>query len=283
MTMPPISEAQLGPWAESRTSLHRGVFSAREAREIRRQAHALWQSLPQRRPANVRFGLRGSLDGQWLLDRLDPVADVSPYFRQLALESRLTSIAQDYLGGEVMLMKEKLIYKPPGAPGYGAHRDGAYFCEAGPQAHEMLTVALALDPATAENGALRLYPESRCKELAAPAGEPRDIAASALAEEPVFQPELEPGDALFFDCSVPHDSDPNRSDQARCCYLISYALASYPEARRNFYDRYLRELAANRQVAAQDEACFVIDAAGRRHDIDPGEPLGPSHAEAFLG
>ncbi|NNE06715.1 MAG: hypothetical protein HKN15_13420 [Xanthomonadales bacterium] len=268
-----ISESQLRPWAESRTSLHREIFSSLEMEHIRRQAAQLWDALPERRPSNVRFGLRGSLDDEWILDRIDPLADVSPFFRDLAMDRRLTSIAQECLGGDVILMKEKLIFKPPGAPGYGAHRDGAYFCDAGPGEHEMLTVALALDRASEENGALKLYPESRRKQLASPPGEARDIAESALISEAVFQPELEPGDAVFFDCSVPHNSAPNRSDQARRGYFITYALAKYHSARSRFYDRYFRELAAMRRNGPDKEPCFVIDAKGRKQVIDPDKRL----------
>ncbi|MCH7498027.1 MAG: phytanoyl-CoA dioxygenase family protein, partial [Candidatus Marinimicrobia bacterium] len=62
-----------------------------------------------------------------VLDRLDPINDISPIFRRFSYDPRLVELAHSAIGEEVLLFKDKIIYKPPGTMGYDMHQDLPYF------------------------------------------------------------------------------------------------------------------------------------------------------------
>jgi ectoine hydroxylase-related dioxygenase (phytanoyl-CoA dioxygenase family) len=79
---------------------------------------------------------------------------------------------------------------------------------------------------------------------------------AARARFPLVYLELDPGDAVFFDCNLLHRSDANRSDHRRWNYIASYnTVANQPYKRVRDYGNYepLLQVPANaiRTFAAQ--------------------------------
>lgn len=234
----------------------RGVLDAPAVAALRDEAERLWAEQTRLEPQNLRLGLRRDRAGAWVLDRLDPVADLSRRFDELNRDPRLLGPVREVLGEAPAVLKEKLVYKRPGTHGFGPHRDGHYFGAAGAAAEEVVTVMLALDAADATNGAVILYPALRQAELASPADEPRDIAPEALPHALAVQPALNAGDLLLFDGCVPHCSEPNRSRRPRRAYFVTYAPARLPRLRARYYEQRLREQEAER--AAHHDGPFYF-------------------------
>ena len=139
-------------------------------------------------------------------------------------------------------MKEKLIYKRPGTPGFGAHRDSAYnVVKTGVPVSEFVTIYIAIDQANGQNGAVEFYPDLRNVNLAAPPGEPRDVDERELLGKDSFRPDVKPGDLIIFDGVIPHRSAHNHSDYPRRTYMITYVPARYPKARKKYYLERRRE------------------------------------------
>ena len=211
-----------------------------------KEADRLWDENKHFSALNIRVGLRSSLDGKDLLERLDPVADISPLFRALNEDQRIVQLAVGALGEPAIPMKEKLIYKWPGTSGYGAHRDQHYFASSGATGQEMVSIAIALDKADANNGAIKVYPQLRLVELAPPPGEPRDIDAHLLESEPFFMPHLKPGDVLMFDGITPHRSEVNTSNICRRTYTMTFVPARLVDCRENYYRHRFEEQSKQR-------------------------------------
>ena len=220
----------------------RGLLNPTEVRTLLEECVRLWEIKEIWDTANLRCGIRKGLNGERLLERLDPVADISQTFADLNRDPRLVATAEQSLGAPVTVLKEKLIYKWPGTSGYGAHRDEPYFGVANAvRGAEMVTICIALDPVHGDNGAIKFYPDLHRQTLPAPPDEPRDVAREALEGRSYFMPELEPGDVLLFDGLVPHCSDFNRSSIGRRTYMVTYALDRYPDCRDQYYANRLAE------------------------------------------
>ena len=216
--------------------LIRGFLSADTVEELDRESNRLWQAYQGTGPGNLRLGIRKDSSGAHVVDRIDPVADVSEVFDALNRDRNLVAIAETALGGPVAVMKEKLIYKRPGTSGFGAHRDGPYTApKSGVPGGAVLTVSLAIDPAPLASGPTEFFPTLRTRQTRAPADEPRDVDERDLEGVPSCMPETNPGDATLFDGQIPHRSDWNRSDRPRRIYMITYVPARYPDARRAYY------------------------------------------------
>ena len=94
-----------------------------------------------------------------MIDRIDPVADISKTFAAINGDQRFVSIAESGLGEAVTVMKEKLIYKWPGTQGFGPHRDQEYTTpRSGVPGSEVLTISISLDRATRAAGPTEFFP-----------------------------------------------------------------------------------------------------------------------------
>ena len=240
--LPNDIEQGVAEYAAHGYGLIRNFLSVDEIDRLVRESERLWPQYIRSGAGNLRCGIRTDQSGNAVIDRLDPVADISEVFATLNRDPRLVSIAESGLGGPVTVLKEKLIYKWPGTRGFGPHRDQAYTTpKSGVPGTEHMTLSLSLDHATRMTGPTEFFPSLRTRPTAAPASEPRDVDERALRGVPSCMPETAPGDLVLFDGQVPHRSDWNRSDHCRRIYMISFVPARYLNARTNYYAARLAE------------------------------------------
>lgn len=236
-------------YREHGVGLLRGLIPRAWVKALLEESDRLWEVFQTQGAANLRIGIRTEPSGKVVLERLDPVVDISPVFEKVNKYRDLVSLAEAGLCAPVTTMKEKLSYKWPGTPGFGLHRDGDYNTRrTGVPGREAMTVCVALDPVTRANGPIEFFPGLRFRSAPAPVDEPRDIDENIIRGlEPVC-PELEPGDAVLFDGLVPHRSDRNTSDHPRRLYMITYVPARYTDARERYYAARVEEQAAQRHA-----------------------------------
>lgn len=148
-----------------------------------------------------------------------------PYFRELAGRAAVRALVAQLVHGEPVLAAVELFNKPAKVgSAVPPHQDNAYFCQSPP---DMLTVWIALDPATEANGPVTYIRGSHRQLLP---HKPSGVAGNSmgLAQPPRPAPGeayvglLERGDALIHHSQVIHWSAPNKSDQSRCGMLLVY-------------------------------------------------------------
>ena len=212
-------------WTANGWALVPGFLDSEELASLRVEADRLFRD-------KTLFQQRGAVPNSTTRsDRLDPVIDVSPSFAALARNPRLLDIVGEALGGQPQLMKDKFIAKPPGAPGYGAHQDAAYWPGLGVDASRFLTAILFLDDATAEKGAIECAPGLHGQLLT----DPDQIADPDEAELGDFtMVEAKAGDLLLLHSLAPHRSGSNRSGDMRRALLFTYGV----DPRTNLYAVY---------------------------------------------
>src|SRR5262249_22466719 len=103
------------------------------------------------------------------------------------------------------------------------HQDNAYFCQAPP---DMLTVWIAIDAVTEENGPVMYLPGSHKLGLlphkpSGVTGNSMGLAQLPKAAEP-YVCLIDAGDALIHHCETVHFSAPNKSSRARCGLLMVF-------------------------------------------------------------
>lgn len=158
--------------------------------------------------------------GECRFDAFDPIIDLSPAIERLARDVRLLDVLHDVYGEPTCLFKDKLIYKPPGATGYGLHQD--YIAWPGfPKS--FVSVVVPLDAATAANGCTVVYP-GRHREscLSAADGDYHELPLTTVDEATAVPLVLEPGDVGVFSGFTPHRSEANASTQWRRQLYLSY-------------------------------------------------------------
>jgi hypothetical protein len=200
----------------------RGLFGPEE---IARAADEVLALMERCRPLISVRNLRcrwqtNVISGACELETFDPIIDLSPACRDLALDPKLLGALAVLYGERACLFKDKLIYKPPGLTGYGLHQDWIAW-PGFPRS--FLTVLVPFDAADAGNGATELFPGyHKAGSLSVEDGHYHELPLSTVDESRGVLMNLEPGDVGIFGGFTPHRSAPNRSTRWRRQLYLSY-------------------------------------------------------------
>ncbi|GHK05250.1 phytanoyl-CoA dioxygenase family protein [Streptomyces sp. NPDC003753] len=150
---------------------------------------------------------------------------ISELSLRFLLDPRLGEVLETLLGEEVLAAQSMFYFKPPGARGQALHQDNFYLrVEPG----TCVAAWIACDVIDRENGGLEVVPGTHRMDLFCP--EEADIELSFAREyvppPPGLDPVpvvMDPGDVLFFNGSLVHGSQPNRSaDRFRRSFIGHY-------------------------------------------------------------
>ena len=228
-----FSEEQLAAYARDGFLALRDVFTPEEIAEFSDEVEEIAEAyahLIDSKNMRVRFKSHPQT-GESLFETFDPFADLSPIARAITSDRRILDRLAAIYGEPAELFKEKLIYKPAGATGATLHQDWISW----PGFPEtFLTVLVAIDPFTEENGATEFYPGIHQQGYLSPKdGMHHPLLHKQLEVTPVKLP-LNPGDVAIFSCFTPHRAAANASSEMRRGYFISY------NARSDGGQQYLR-------------------------------------------
>ena len=164
----------------------------------------------------------------------------------LARDERMVDLAQDAIGKPIYLYSHKMTMKQPNEGGaWEWHQDFGYWYNYGCLAPDMMSIYVALDRATRENGCLQVLKGSHklgrldhVREDGQTNVEKEHLEAALKRFELVYV-EMDPGDALVFDGNLLHRSDANRTDTYRWGYICSYnAVENAPFKKVREYGNY---------------------------------------------
>lgn len=151
-------------------------------------------------------------------------------FRYLA-HPRVLDIIEAFIGPNIVLWSSHFIAKPRGdGKAVPWHTDGAYWGER-LKPMEVITLWLAVDESTKENGCMRVLPGSHKHRVSMAEYVPVDhqanvfgaeIKSELMDEAQAVDLELKVGECHFHDAWTLHSSSPNTSDKRRCGYTMRY-------------------------------------------------------------
>ena len=197
------------------------IFSPEEVSALRSEAGRLFERTDLIDSDNIRCRWQNHVEtGECRFDCFDPVIDLSPVMEKLARDSRIVGAVSALYGEPACLFKDKLIFKPPHAVGYGLHQDYISW-ESFPES--FVTVIVAIDRSDAANGATEVFPGYHKLGCLSPkdgmyhelTGDQVDLSKGVVLD-------LDPGDIAIFSGFTPHRSAPNHSGQWRRLAYLSY-------------------------------------------------------------
>jgi len=147
-----------------------------------------------------------------------------PFFLAMASRRSFLELVSPLVNGVPVLMGIETFNKPARVgSAVPPHQDNAYFCQSPP---DVLTLWIAIDPATAANGAVEYLRGShttlRPHTPSGVRGNSFGIVKAPVDEYPRFLGEIEPGDALIHHSQTIHFSAPNLSDQSRLSLIFVF-------------------------------------------------------------
>jgi ectoine hydroxylase-related dioxygenase (phytanoyl-CoA dioxygenase family) len=210
-----VPEKAASEYAEQGFSIIRGVMPSDVLDEARAHVDWLTRKYPDLRSEHFHH----------------PLIRNDAFWTRLVSDPRLVDIAEFFLGPDLACFTAHYICKPPfdGQPVLW-HQDGAYWTLS---PMEALTVWLAVDESTGENGCLRMIPGSHQLPLHKPSvrtDKPNMLFSTAdealvrewVGKRGIVDIELQPGDVSIHHPHLLHCSEANTSAKRRCGLDIGY-------------------------------------------------------------
>ncbi|THU91819.1 PhyH-domain-containing protein [Dendrothele bispora CBS 962.96] len=170
--------------------------------------------------------------GQRILCRTENFADYHSGFKELFRGPGVLSVLEDLSGEEMVLFKEKINYKSPNAGGFKAHLDAPAYTHVSNVKH--LSVLIAVEPATKENGCLEVVAGSHKMNI--PIGADVCIEPEWCEKQTWTPVPLATGEMLIFGSYLAHRSGANHSDEGRAAIYATYnALSDGGDKRQEYY------------------------------------------------
>lgn len=216
-----------------------GRFSEEEVASWREEVERLFLMPGLRDPLNLRAETRHHEQQGYILDRLDPVLDLSPTFQNLVGDPRITQAVASIFGEEPSLLRCKLIRKTPGTHGYGLHQDYPYWEWMGVPGDDLLSIAISVDHADASSGAMELFAGLHDRKHPPSSDEVRDMDSAVIENMQGVRPHLNPGDMMIFHSLAPHRSSPNRSSHNRTLLLPTFAAGHHGDIYARYHARFI--------------------------------------------
>ncbi|MFC7156948.1 phytanoyl-CoA dioxygenase family protein [Halomarina halobia] len=148
-------------------------------------------------------------------------------FREVAFHDGVVEAVTQLQGPNLKLLRSAAMLKPPGVGSEKKfHQDAAYY-PIRPMDH--VTVWIALDEATTENGCMQVVPAAHTDGLLRHEELEYEtdiaLAGSDYGERDTVALPMGPGDALFQHCLLPHYTAPNESERWRRAFIVAYMRA----------------------------------------------------------
>lgn len=153
-----------------------------------------------------------------------------PWLFRYLVHPRVLDVIEAFIGPDIVLWSSHFIAKPRGdGKAVPWHTDGTYWGER-LQPMKVITLWLAVDESSRDNGCMRVIPGShRWPHAGYDEYDEVDRATNvfhaqlrSVDEAQAVDLELAVGECHFHDAWTVHGSTPNRSDRRRCGYTMRY-------------------------------------------------------------
>jgi ectoine hydroxylase len=166
-------------------------------------------------------------------------------YGMFARSERMVNRAEQILDDEVYHYHSKMILKDARIGGAWAwHQDYGYWYHNGVLYPNLVSVFIAVDPSTKENGCLQVIKGShllgRIDHVLTgdQAGADMDRVNESLKRLELVYVVMEPGDAVFFHANLLHRSDQNKSENSRWSMVCCYNAKSNDPYKESHHPRY---------------------------------------------
>lgn len=228
----PLDGEQIQAYQDSGFIIVRGLYSRNEMMVFKAQTKAI---VAERHPDDTN-GVP-----VFFLNRNDVNAPTMPQaFQDFCCSPKLTAIVHQLLGPRIEFLSMKPVYKSADVSYPSSwHQDYPYWLGS-----NKLSVWIALDDATPENGCMRFLPGAHKTPLEhqkSSGNFGNSLSESQIDGRKVVDAPMAAGDACFFIDLAPHASFGNRSGRDRWSCIPTYRNADEPDSSTVWRDSILLE------------------------------------------
>jgi len=243
MLLPNVVQAAVEQFRDEGYAIVRGFFQGSELEELQKKTAEL-REIALQHPVTYKhgnlsyeilpeeyFGKRYVIQAYWF-------AWADKYFDSFRSNAKYLQLLEPIIGNNVKQVTQQIHWKPPGAKltGYRFHQD-LLFRESRESYEDVVrdtvTMGLAIDRATPENGCLKIVPRSHTLgylglsdngdgQLMKGVTQDDELVGVGIQPSQVIDVVLEPGDLAIWGLMTVHGSLPNESQSERAFAISSY-------------------------------------------------------------
>ena len=226
-----LSKEQIQQWQKHRFLHIHDFFSGNEIKDMQHYADEL-MSWPET-PGKWMKYFETTPAGDKQLCRVENFLDYHPALDLIARGNKTIDLLSDLMAEPAVIFKEKMNVKLPGGNGFTPHQDAPAFISFNQRYH--ITMMVAIDDSTIENGCLRLLHNDTHAGITLPQEKDGSIKKDICQNFDWQLAECKAGDLLFFDSYLPHYSEANLSNRSRRALYITYNKAAEGGSKRDEY------------------------------------------------
>lgn len=172
------------------------------------------------------MNLDAAAKGAGIFRKIQGAVFLVPEVLEVFTSPKMVKCMQDIMGPSLYLHSSKVMFKPAnGGAAKPWHQDAAYWKNYEPR---QVTVWLALDDATEENGCVWAIPGSHHLGLISHVARELQVEESRIDMARAAPVPVKPGGLLIFHSLVLHMSKKNTSDKNRCAIICDYDCSANP-------------------------------------------------------
>lgn len=231
MTTRILNDQQILEFSQRGVVVVPGFFNQSEMQSIIGWVNEV-QSWPESPGKHMMYFEQSSSEpGRRLLNRLENFIPYHDGLARVVRRGKLLDSVSELFDEDAILFKEKINFKLPGGGGFEPHQDAQAAWNR--YATMFITATVTVDASTTENGCLEFANWQHRRELIGDLWRPLD--EGQITGIPFEFVPTEPGDAVFFDCYVPHRSAPNLASSPRRMLYVTYNPASEGDHRVQYF------------------------------------------------
>ncbi len=162
-------------------------------------------------------------------EHMDVPHFLHPELFEWLLDDAVLDLVEPLLGPNIALFSSHFICKPAQCGKRVPWHEDSWYWRGRLDPMEVVTVWLALDPSTPENGCMRVIPgsqkrgsQSTYESVAGPAVFDSEMKRETLALDQAVNCVLQPNECSLHAAGLAHGSEANRSGLRRCGYTMRY-------------------------------------------------------------
>ena len=236
----------------------RQFYSVDEILKILDEVNLLETSIPDKgdmmKYYDVPFG-KDSSNQSMILIRIEKFIETSPYLESIVNNSSVHSLLKQLFGESALLLKEKINFKPPGAPPHLLHQDS----QAGwdDYGSKFVSVLIAVEDSNRSNACVEFDHSGYYRNgLVGSLWEP--LTAKDIPNADMKPIETKAGDIILFNSYVPHGSEANTSDKRRCNIYLTYNKASDGNHRLKYFSEKRKNYPPNNERDPNQKYSFKV-------------------------
>ena len=171
----------------------------------------------------------------------------------VALTAFIRTLVDQVFRRPSVLFKDKVNFKGPGGAGFHWHQDATAY----PLATRHVSALVAIDAATADNGALQVAPRSHDRGIIDHTN--GVIPDDSFDDDDAVLLRLHPGDVVLFDSFLPHKSNANATSHWRRSAYLTFNPASEGDFHAAYYAKKAQSMQKGSISLTKDFAGVIVD------------------------